>query len=84
MKILNFYEIMKWDGGDRHYGTGICFEEESAAEDYLKGNRYDTYQECTFRLYDSKTEVEEIKRQEARAKALAKLTKEERELLGLE
>lgn len=82
--IYKFYEIEKWDGGDRQYPSGICFSNREAAREFLVGNNYDTYREHKYIVYDSVAEYKENSKEKLKAKALAKLTDEEKEALGIE
>ena len=81
---LTYYIIQKWDGGSNHYDTDIAFEREYEADRFLKDNRYDMYRERTLTIYKSVEEYNEGEPKRRKQKALDKLTKEERQLLGLE
>lgn len=84
MIYLTYYVIMKWDGGDRHYDSDIAFETEEEANKYLKDHRYDIHSERNIMIYKSAEEYHAGDLDRKRQKALKKLTKEERQLLGIE
>lgn len=81
--IFKFYEILKWDGCDRQYPSGICFSNREAAEEFLEGNKYDTISEHKYIVHDSVADYKENGREALKAKALAKALDEEREALGI-
>jgi hypothetical protein len=83
MKIIEVYQITKFDGGDRHIPSDICFSSHEEAEKFLTGNLYDDYKMKRFFVYDTVEEYEESKSEKLREKALAKLTIIEQKALGL-
>ena len=82
MKIIKCWDIQVWDGGDRHNHRYYVATQE-AAEQWKEKNKYDEIYEKEFVILDSWDELEEYKNGELRKRALAKLTEEERVVLGL-
>ena len=83
MQVITLYSIDVWGGGDR-LNHKFYMETEEAAKEYLKGNAYDAYHRVDMVIYKDKQDVIDNSREALRAKALAKLTKEERHALGIE
>lgn len=82
MKIIKCWDIQVWDGGDRHNHKYYVATKE-AADAWKANNTYDEVYEKEFVILDSLTELEEYRAGELRKRALAKLTAEERVILGL-
>ena len=82
MKTITYYEIMRWDGGDRHNASGVCFSSKESANEFLD-NSYDLIREKTAVIYDSVEEYTAATSEETKQKALAKLTDVEKRALGL-
>ena len=82
MKIIKCWDIQVWDGGDRHNHKYYVATQE-AAEQWKEKNKYDEIYEKEFVILDSWDELEEYKNGELRKRALAKLTAEEKVILGL-
>lgn len=82
MKIIKCWDIQVWDGGDRH-NHKYYVATKVAAEEWVAKNKYDTFYEKEMVILDDLTEVEAYKNGELRKRALAKLTEEERIVLGL-
>ena len=82
MKILKVWDIQVWDGGDRHNHKYYVATKE-AADEWMKKNTYDTVYEKEMVILDSWDELQDYKDGELRKRALAKLTAEERVVLGL-
>lgn len=87
IKFTEVYDDFSADGrGNRIVVIGRFFS-ETVAKQYAKGrgnygqDANTRYQQFT--ICDSLYDMEESLKDDAKAKALAKLTKEERELLGL-
>ena len=83
MKTISYFQIYKWDGGDRHTSTDICFYHEDDAKLFLDGNKYDIYRQRTLNLYESYQDYVHGSIERAKQQALAKLTYQEKQLLGL-
>lgn len=82
MQIIKCWDIQVWDGGDRHNHKYYVATKE-AADEWMKKNTYDTVYEKEMVILDSWDELQEYKNGELRKRALAKLTEEERVVLGL-
>ena len=82
MKIIKCWDIQVWDGGDRHNHKYYVSTKE-AADAWMVENTYDSVYEKEFIILDSFAELEEYRNGELRKRALAKLTEEERIVLGL-
>lgn len=85
MKLVTFYEIMKWDGGDRHYPTGICFKSEYHANQFLADN-CNTVDNCDlrqFQVFEDSIDYKQNNALEIKKRALDKLTAEEKVALKL-
>ena len=82
MKIIKCWDIQVWDGGDRHNHKYYVATKE-AADEWMKNNKYDMIYEHEFVIIDSWDELQDYKNGELRKRALAKLTEEERIVLGL-
>ena len=83
MKIIEYWEIMAWDGGDRHVKTGISFASEEEANRYLETRNHDYAQRHRTEAFDTLDEYESIRSGKVREEALAKLTDLEKRALGL-
>ena len=81
MQIVKCWDIQKWDGGDR---SDHAFYLKSTEEKdvYLKNNKYDYAFETTFIIFDTLEEMENNTKEKVKERALAKLTAEERAILG--
>jgi hypothetical protein len=82
MKIINCWDIQVWDGGDRHNHKYYVATKE-AADAWMEKNTYDAVYEKQFVILDSYEELMDYKNGEARKRALAKLTEEDKIALGL-
>ena len=82
MKIIKCWDIQVWDGGDRHNHKYYVATKE-AADAWMAKNKYDTVWEKEFIILDSWDELQDYQDGELRKRALAKLTAEERVVLGL-
>ena len=83
MKVLTLLDVHLWDGGDRH-DYAYTFNEQTACTNELKSK----FKHChimtrTVIIYDNLADFEDNKKEIERQRVLAKLTKQERELLGL-
>lgn len=83
MKQLTIWRIEEWDGGDRTIPNGDYLSNKEAAEEYNKKNKYNACFEQTIRIYDSLQDMEENSKQKLKERALAKLTDEDKKILGL-
>ena len=82
MQIIKCWDIQVWDGGDRHHHK-YYVATKKAAEQWKEKNKYDSIYEQEFVILDDLNEVEAYKNGELRKRALAKLTAEEKVVLGL-
>ena len=82
MQIIKCWDIQVWDGGDRHNHRYYVATKE-AADEWMSENKYDAIYEQEFVILDSLDELEEFRNGELRKRALAKLTAEEKIVLGL-
>ena len=83
MKIMTYYQLLKFDGGDRHIPSDVCFTSEEDMKLLLKGNVYDTYSKKSVYLYDTYDEYVSVTSEKTREAALKKLTDVEKNALGL-
>ena len=82
MKIINCWDIRVWDGGDRHHHKYYVATKE-AADEWKTKNKFDEVYEHQFIILDSYKELMDYQTGEARNRALAKLTEEDKVALGL-
>ena len=82
MQVLTLYSIDVWDGGDKN-NHKFYMETEEAAKDYLKGNSLDTYHKVDLVIYKDKQDTIDNSEEAIKARALLKLTEEERYVLGI-
>lgn len=83
MKLVKYYRIMQWDGGQHHNGTDIAFATVEAAKDYLEMNKHDIYQQWSMFVYDDMEDYAANKKDAIIKTALDKLTEVEKKMLGL-
>lgn len=81
MKLIQLWEIHEWDGGDHQVYRGKAAETEAAARE-LAG-KHDTVIARTHRVYEGAADMRANSVVELRKKALAKLTPEEIDALGV-
>lgn len=80
-QIIEAWDIQRWDGGGgSNHECYIASEEEAAL--YLANSPHDRYYKKTFIIHETAQQAREFKQGEAKKRALAKLTKEERAALG--
>lgn len=82
MKIIKCWDIQVWDGGDRHNHRYYVATKE-AADEWMAKHKYDMVYEHEMVILDSWDELQDYKNGELRKRALAKLTAEEKVVLGL-
>lgn len=83
MKLVKYYRIMQWDGGEHHNGTDIAFATVEAAKEYLEMNKHDIYQKGEMIVYDDMKDYTANKKDAIIKTALDKLTDVEKKMLGL-
>lgn len=82
MKIIKCWDIQVWDGGERHNHKYYVATKE-AADGWKTKHKYDIINEREIVILDDLIELEEYENGELRKRALAKLTEQERKVLGL-
>lgn len=82
MQIIKCWDIQVWDGGERHNHKYYVATKE-AADKWLEKNTYDSVWEKEFVILDSFAELEIYRNGQMRQRALAKLTEEDKIVLGL-
>ncbi len=83
MKIIECWSIGIWDGGDRAPHKYYVATEE-AAQAWKAKNQYDSVTSHRLVVFDDLAEIVDYEKGEARRRALAKLTPEEKFALGLD
>ena len=81
-KIIEIYDVQRWDGGDRHNHECYVASEEEAQLYLGVDNKFDNFYKRTFVVHDTAQEAREYKDGAVKAQALAKLTEIERKSLG--
>lgn len=82
MKIIKCWDIQVWDGGGCHNHRYYVATKE-AADEWKAKNKFDAIYEKEFVILDSYAELMDYRSGEALKRALAKLTEEDKILLGL-
>lgn len=82
MQIIKCWDIQVWDGGERH-NHRYYVKSKEAADQWIAKNKFDAVYEHQIVILDNLKEVEEYKNGELRKRALAKLTEEDKIVLGL-
>ena len=82
MKIIKCWDIQVWDGGDRHNHKYYVADKETADE-WVATHKHDLAYEKQFVILDNYEELMDYQNGEARNRALAKLTEEDKIVLGL-
>lgn len=81
MKTITCFCVELWDGGERHnFGFYLATKEE--ADKYKAIDKYCYIRPVTLTIYDTVEERNENTPEKLKARALAKLTVEERTALG--
>lgn len=81
MKLITLYEIHRWDGGEYQIYRGEAASSEAAAKEIA--NKHDRVMKTVHRVYDSRDDFAQNKQEAIAKRALAKLTPEEIDALGL-
>lgn len=86
IQIIKAWQIWEYDGGDgrNNRPTNQYFTSQEAADSYKKSNCYNQVNPAEIILIGCVDDLEGLKDQVKKQRALNKLTKEERILLGLE
>lgn len=82
MKIIKCWDIRVWGGGGLHYHKYYVATKE-AADAWKAKNKFDEIVERDLVILDDLKELEEYNNGELRRRALAKLTEQERKVLGV-
>lgn len=82
MQVIKCWDIQVWDGGERTVHKYYVKTKE-AADEWKANNTYDSVYEREFVILDSYDELMDYKTGEARKRALAKLTDEDKIALGI-
>lgn len=82
MKAIKIWDIQVWDGGDRH-NHRYYVSSKDAADQWKEKNKYDYVTEKELIIFDDYDELMHHVSGEARKRALAKLTEEDKLALGL-
>lgn len=82
MQVVQCWDIQSWDGGERHNHRYYVASKE-VADEWLEKHPHDVAYEHNLVILKDLTEIEEYKNGEMRKRAMAKLTTEERIVLGL-
>lgn len=83
MKQLTIWRIEEWDGGEYTIPKGDYLSTKAAADEYMARNTYNVCVEQTIRIYDSLQDLEDNSKKKLVERALAKLTDEDKKILGL-
>lgn len=85
MEIKTLFQVHNWDGGDRHIPTDYYFTTEQLGQEYEDTiEKHCWIQKKTLIICQSIDDYKQSTKAEIKRKALAKLTAEERSILGLE
>lgn len=82
MKIIECWDIQVWDGGDRHYHKHYVATKE-AADAWKAKHQFDNVSKLRLVIFDNMDELNDYELGEARKRALAKLTAEDKIALGI-
>lgn len=83
MQVLKVYSIKVWDAAGKHNHKFYLSDRDEALQ-YVLENKYDIVEEKTIEVFDTLEEWKTWNSGEVKKRALAKLTVEERRVLGLE
>lgn len=83
MKTITVWEIHEWDGGEHHRYRGNCLASQDAADEYKAQRRTDIVMKRTIVVFDDITDMQENSPAKRKGRALAKLTDEDKIVLGL-
>ena len=81
MKLISYYEVQVWDGGDRHLPSAKRFTSRQEAQKQC--TKYDRIVHHEYMIYDTEDEYILSSIELTRKHALAKLTDAEKKALGL-
>ena len=81
MKTLYLYRINNWDGAERQVPSQYHFEDKAQAES--EKGKYDTISQVTFVVVEPGETLNQARKHNEAAVAVAKLSPSERKLVGL-
>lgn len=81
MELIELYEVHEWDGGDLHKPSGNAFWDKAVAREVA--DPYGEVVKLRLRVFESVQDFKDSSRAELRKRALAKLTPEEIDALGV-
>lgn len=81
MKIVECWEVLSWDGGERHNHKFFLLD-PAEAERWKREHVHDSIRHRVFEFFDTVSEAEDNETVKVRERALAKLTAQERKALG--
>jgi gamma-glutamylcysteine synthetase len=81
MQVIKCWDIQAWDGGE-HTNHAFYIASEAEKDVYMKTHTYDSAYERTFIIFDTLEEMSDNTKAKIKERALAKLTIEERAILG--
>lgn len=85
MEYKTLFQVYNWDGGERHNPTDYYFTSKLLGQEYKDAvDKHCTIEKRTLLICDSIEDYKQNTKAEVKRKALAKLTAEERSILGLE
>lgn len=81
MQVIECWEVLYWDGADRH-NHGFYLASEEDANKFKETNKYDMVKKKTIIIFDTLEEQKTHNVEALKKSALAKLTALERQALG--
>lgn len=83
MKVITLWEIHEWDGGDRQLYRGNCLASQEAADAYKASNGHACVVKRVITVFDDLEDMKENSLAKRKERALAKLSDEDKAVLGL-
>lgn len=83
MQVIECYELQTWNGGSG-YDFAAFVKDEASAQEWKQKHKMDRIVKRLIVVYDDVADLEANNKKELRKRALAKLTPEERDALGLD
>ena len=83
MRVITLWEIHEWDGGDRQLYRGNCLANQEAADAYKASKRHDCVVKRVITVFDDLEDMEGNSPAKRKERALAKLSDEDKAVLGL-
>jgi len=82
-KVITFYALCEWDGGERHIPRKYIFSKEDAEKWDKEQDYKGTITKHEYIVYDDLEDLENNSKKKIKERALEKLTDEEKIVLGL-